>query len=75
MELLSTEGGVIIGELFFMFLFLLAIALPLLALIDLMHRRFHGTDKFIWTIIVLLFPIMGPLLYLSLGRTNHENVV
>ena len=75
MELFSPESGLIIGELFFGLLFLTAIALPLLAFIDLVHRRFHGTDKLIWLVIVLIFPIMGPLLYLSLGRTNHENVV
>ncbi len=75
MELLTPDSGLIVGELFFGLIFLLAIALPLLALVDLANRRFHGTDKLIWAIIVLIFPIMGPLLYLSLGRTNHENVI
>jgi hypothetical protein len=75
MELLTPESGLIIGELFIGLLFLIAAALPLLALIDLVHRRFQGTDKIIWAFIVLIFPIMGPLLYLSLGRTNHKNVV
>ncbi len=75
MELLNPESGLMIGELLFGLFFLLAAALPLLAIIDLVHRRFHGTDKLIWTMIVLIFPIIGPLLYLSLGRTNHKNVV
>lgn len=75
MEILNPESGLIVGELFFGLLLLTSVALPLLALIDLANRRFHGTDKLIWVIIVLIFPIMGPLLYLSLGRTNHENVI
>jgi uncharacterized membrane protein YhaH (DUF805 family) len=75
MEIINPDGGILISELVFGLAFLLALALPLLALIDLVHRRFQGTDKIIWTVIVLIFPIMGPLLYLSLGRTNHENVI
>lgn len=75
MDILNPESGLIIGELFFGLLLLTLVALPLLALIDLVHRSFNGSDKVIWMIIVLIFPIMGPLLYLSLGRTNHENVI
>jgi len=57
----------IVGPLGFVVIILIVILLPLIALIDILTHEFTGTNKLIWVIIVLFFPIMGAILYFLIG--------
>lgn len=46
---------------------LLALALPIIALIDILRSEFKGNDKIIWVILVLFFNLIGTLLYFMIG--------
>jgi DMSO reductase anchor subunit len=46
---------------------LLALALPIIALIDILRSEFKGNDKIIWVILVLFFNLIGTLLYFIIG--------
>ena len=45
----------------------IVVILPLIALIDILTNEFTGSNKIIWVIIVIFFPIMGALLYFLIG--------
>jgi len=57
---LSLLTAIIIG--------LVAISLPVIALIDLARRPFGTSEKLFWIIIIIIIPILGSLVYLILGR-------
>jgi hypothetical protein len=42
--------------------------LPIIALIDILSSRFKENDKLIWVLVVVLFNIIGSILYFILGR-------
>jgi hypothetical protein len=45
------------------------LALPLFAIIDIVRSEFEDhTNKLIWVIIVIFFPIIGSLLYFTIGK-------
>lgn len=45
------------------------VVLSVIALIDIVRSRFVDTnDKLVWTIIAVLLPIIGPILYFVVGR-------
>ncbi len=46
---------------------IIIILLPLIALIDILTHEFTGSNKIIWVIIVLFFPVMGAILYFLIG--------
>ena len=64
MELVSPAFGL----LFWMIFSVSAVILPLIALIDLLRSHFVNHDKLVWTIVVLFVPVIGPILYFTLGR-------
>ncbi|MCM4154866.1 hypothetical protein DHD80_02505 [Gramella sp. AN32] len=37
--------------------------LPLIALIDLLRNEFTRNNKIIWLLVILLFPLLGAILY------------
>ncbi len=42
--------------------------IPLLALIDILRNQFKdSSNKIIWTLIVLFFPVLGGILYFLFG--------
>lgn len=43
-------------------------ALVLVALIDVLRNDFKANDKLIWTVVILLAPILGAILYFLIGR-------
>ncbi|WP_114792055.1 PLD nuclease N-terminal domain-containing protein [Niabella yanshanensis] len=62
MAALGTNELVIIALLSVMFL------IPLLALIDILRNQFKdSSNKIIWALIVLFFPILGGILYFLFG--------
>ena len=67
MELLTPSGVLIFWTLFS----LGALALWLIALIDIMRSEFSGrNEKLLWGLIVLLAPFLGVILYYFIGRKN-----
>ena len=41
------------------------------ALRDLLRRpRVRGENKFVWVLLILIVPVLGPVLYSSLGPTS-----
>ena len=47
---------------------LAALALFVFALIDAIKRQMDTTKKIIWILVILLVPIIGPIVYLVVGR-------
>ncbi len=52
---------------------ILEIALIVFALRDLVRpeRRVRGDSKLLWSIIIVLFQIIGPILYFVVGRETE----
>lgn len=46
----------------------LVFIIPIIALIDILRRKFIGNNKLIWLIVVILLNILGAILYFSIGR-------
>lgn len=51
-------------------IFLIAIGLWVYCLIDVLRNKFEHNDKIIWTLAVILLPILGSVLYLFIGRNK-----
>ena len=66
MELI-TGTGVILG----LIMVVLAMLLPVLALIDILKSRFEGNNKLIWVIIVLCLNFLGFILCIAIGRKQR----
>ncbi|MCH5714960.1 PLDc N-terminal domain-containing protein [Niabella hibiscisoli] len=62
MATLGTNELIIIAVIAIMFL------IPLFALIDILRNQFKdSSNKIIWALIVLFFPILGGILYFLFG--------
>lgn len=59
-------GG--IGGLEILLLFLIPVILWLWALIDCLKSNFSGSNKLIWIVLIIFLPVLGPILYLLIGR-------
>jgi hypothetical protein len=58
-----------IGLLFFLAIGLLALAIWVWTLLDIIkNERLNSTDKLIWILVVFFFPFLGSLIYLAIGR-------
>ncbi|MEE4215808.1 MAG: PLDc N-terminal domain-containing protein [Bacteroidales bacterium] len=58
----------IVGPIGLVLIILLVVLLPLIALIDILTHEFTGSNKIIWVIIVIFFPLMGAVLYFLIGQ-------
>ena len=47
---------------------LIQIALAVVALLDLVRRRETNGPKWAWVLAIVLFGLIGPVLYLTMGR-------
>jgi hypothetical protein len=54
-------------------LLVIQVALIVVALRDLVRpeRRVRGGDKRIWALVIVLGEVIGPILYLTLGRVEE----
>jgi hypothetical protein len=69
-------------EIFPLGLFLFAIPLAVLlahgilfvfALVDILRSRFETENtKILWLLVILLLPILGPILYLIIGKNQKD---
>lgn len=49
---------------------IIALLLPIIALIDIVKNEFSGANKIIWILVVLFLPILGSILYFLIGRKH-----
>ena len=70
MSIIAFLGGIGILELLFITVFVICpIILWIWAIIDLLNSKFSSdTNKIIWALVVLLLPLLGTILYLTIGR-------
>ena len=53
-------------------LFILQIALMVIALVDLIKReRVRGGNKVVWALVIILINVIGPVIYLLAGRMEN----
>ena len=53
-------------------LIIVEIALLVFALVDLLKREYYKTDiKIVWAIIIVIFGIIGPVVYFIFGRKER----
>jgi len=48
-------------------LMILALILPIIALIDILRNDFKGNNKLIWILVILFTSLLGVLLYFKFG--------
>ncbi len=62
-----------IPELFIILIFILpALILPIFALVQVSQDRSQTeVSKAVWVLVILLAPIIGPIVYLLIGRNNR----
>jgi len=41
--------------------------IPLIALIDILKNNFLDNNKIVWVLVVLFFPLIGAILYYTIG--------
>ena len=56
-----------IGTTELIYFLIVVIILPIIALINLLRNQFNGNDKLIWVIIVIFIPVIGSILYFTIG--------
>ncbi|MES2239513.1 MAG: PLD nuclease N-terminal domain-containing protein [Bacteroidota bacterium] len=56
------------GLLIWQIILLLSVIFWVYSLIDILRNSFRKNDKLIWILIVLFVPILGSVLYLSIGK-------
>jgi len=50
-------------------IFILSVfALWIIALVDILRNEFTGANKVIWLLVVVFIPILGFILYFTIGR-------
>jgi len=47
---------------------LIALLLPVIAIIDLIRQSFSAEKKIFWVIIIFIIPYLGSILYFLFGR-------
>ncbi|WP_345167323.1 PLDc N-terminal domain-containing protein [Algibacter aquimarinus] len=53
------------------FVVLILLFFPIIALISILKNEFKNNDKIMWVLIVLLVPFLGTILYFILGRPKR----
>ena len=60
-----------VWQLIVIFLVLILLLLPVLALISILKNNFKSNDKIIWVLVVLFLPLIGAILYFIIGRSKR----
>ena len=73
MSILAFMGGLGGFELLLIAIFfILPLFLWIIALVEVLKSEFkNSNDKLIWVLVILLFPIIGALLYFIIGRNQR----
>jgi len=64
MEITAHSTGIMIWQT----MIFLHIILFLISLIDIVKSEFIKNDKLIWFISIIIVPLLGPILYLIIGK-------
>lgn len=59
------------AELILVFMVLIPAVLWVIALIDILKNDFQGNNKIVWVLVVLLFPVLGAILYFTIGKSQR----
>jgi len=52
---------------------LLSLGLMIWALVDVLRREnVRGDNKIIWVLVILLASVIGPIIYLAIGRSDKN---
>jgi hypothetical protein len=51
-------------------LILAIVALPVVALVDIVKSNFEGNNKIVWVLVVCFFNIIGAILYFIIGKNQ-----
>ena len=54
-------------------LILISLGLEIFALVDLVRRnprQVQGGNKWLWALVILFISLLGPIVYLTVGRTD-----
>jgi hypothetical protein len=70
MELMESFS---IGLFIWQSVMIIAIILPIIALISILKSEFKGNDILIWVLVTLFLPFFGSILYVIIGRPNRLN--
>jgi hypothetical protein len=62
--IMSMIGG---SEIMLLFISLNILLLTIVALIDVVKHNFNENNKIVWVLIVLFLPILGAILYFTIG--------
>jgi hypothetical protein len=54
-------------------LFIIQVALMVIALIDVIRRERVRGSKVVWIVVIILVNIIGPIIYLLFGRQEASN--
>ncbi len=68
---LSISLSIGIIQLILVFIVLISLLLPVLALISILKNDFKDNDKIIWVLVALFLPFFGPILYFIIGRPKR----
>jgi len=64
MQILGIAGS---WQILIILIILVGLLLPIIALIDILRNEFTGSNKIIWVLVVIFFPLLGTLLYFAIG--------
>ena len=59
---------------YWIFISVFAAAVAVYAMIDILRARIHNHRKMVWFAIIVIFPIVGPMIYLLKKRSLVEPV-
>lgn len=60
-------GIAVTWQILIVLIILFGLLLPIIALIDILRNEFTGSNKIIWVLVVLFFPLVGTILYFAIG--------
>lgn len=55
-----------------LFFFILPFVLCIVALVDVLKSDFEGNNKIVWVLVVILLPVIGAVLYFSIGMKQKN---
>jgi hypothetical protein len=64
----------IIGLIFWATILLFSFIFPIMCLVNILKHEFKNNDKLIWTLVVILIPLIGSFLYFFIGKKARINV-
>ena len=53
---------------------IVSVLLWIYCLQDILKNKFEQNDKLIWVLVVIFLPILGSILYLSIGRNKKIKI-